>query len=299
MVIYKIENKINGKVYIGQTNDFKLRINGHKSNAFNPKSNSYNLPICCAIRKYGWDNFTKIIIETIEDDKGYEYVDKRERYYIEYYNSLCDNNGYNIELGGVGGPKREKLTYEEKLYMSNIFTPEEIKDIQNLLILGEEKIKIREKYYPRLGESYLDNINSGANFGNEEWDYPLHVYKHYSVKYTRQEMDEIRKEISEGKFYKDIHEKWNISQGLLSLINNGKIWYDDKYTYPLSYRSTSRLQNRNTWVKEVQEDLINSNMSLKDIANKYNKAYSTIKKINTGSSHRNSNYKYPLTKNRK
>jgi hypothetical protein len=44
---------------------------------------------------------------------------------------------------------------------------------------------------------------------------------------------------------------------------------------------------------------MNSNLPMTEIAKKYDKAYSTIKKINYGQSHHNPEYLYPLTKNRK
>ena len=59
MVIYKFENKINGKVYIGQTvQKLSKRISSHKY----PSSNK-NLPIDAAIKKYGIENFNFELIE--------------------------------------------------------------------------------------------------------------------------------------------------------------------------------------------------------------------------------------------
>ena len=85
---------------------------------------------------------------------------------------------------------------------------------------------------------------------------------------------------------------------MISLINNGKQWYEREYNYPLKYCNNSRNHSANTWVKDVQYDLINSSLTMKEISKKYDKAYSTIKKINYGNSHRNPTYKYPLTSNR-
>lgn len=99
--IYLITNKINGKQYIGQTRqDFKQRMRDHVSKAKYNKTNSY---LHSAIRKHGWDNFTKEIIETIKTDSLEELIQKlneKEIYYIKYYNSLFSQNGYNISDGG-------------------------------------------------------------------------------------------------------------------------------------------------------------------------------------------------------
>lgn len=293
-----MQNLINNKIYIGQTNNFKVRMNNHKSDAFNKKSSSYNSPLSSAIRKYGWENFQNNIIEEIpESNEDWKITDQKEKYYIEYYCSLSNQNGYNISLGGQGCPKRP-LTYEEKLRQSRIFSKNEIKDIQRMLREGEQSFVIREKYYPRLSHSYIDNINNGVNFYNEEWKYPLNKFLERSKYFTSQEIKQIKNDIRKDMSYKEIAEKWNISIGFISSINNGKSWYNKNEKYPLCTKNHSRLHNK-IWVEAIQNDLINTNLPMTKIAQKYNKAYSTVKKINSGFSHKNNNFKYPLTSNRK
>lgn len=298
--IYKMENKINGKKYIGQTNNFRLRMNGHKSDAFNKNSTAYNYPLSCAIRKYGWDNFNNAIIEEIPDDESFEIVDEREKYFIQYYDSLSNKSGYNITIGGQGCP-RQKLSYEERIKKSKLFTADEIKDIQQLLKQQIEKSKIRTKYYPRLTLSYLENINAGLNFKNDDWEYPLCDYTKLikkSDRFSEQEIVLIKEDIKSNLTYQQIAEKWNITIGFISSINNGKSWFDKKEHYPLCVKGHSSIHNQE-WVKMVQNDLMNSNLPLIEISKKYNKSYSTIKKINSGSSHKLTECIYPLTKNRK
>ena len=276
---------------------------GHKSVAFNKNANNYKLHLYQAIRKYSWDNFSKEIIEEISDEESQEYVDERERYYIEVYDSTNREKGYNIDLGGQNGAKKQKLTFEQKVAMSNLFTLEEVIDIQNLLIKGTPKKEILEKYSSKLTDSLLDNINSGTNFKNDKLNYPLFDYLHsnYSVKFTREEQRLIQQDLIDGKLiYKEIAKKWGIkSLGLISLINNGSIWKNEELEYPLSSRNFSRLHNFRTWVRPVQNDLMSSNLTIAQIAKKYNKSYDTIRKINRGDSYYNSDYVYPLISNRK
>ena len=52
--IYKIQNLINGKIYIGQSVHIKARFNAHKSEARNGNTR----PLYNAIRKYGVENFS-------------------------------------------------------------------------------------------------------------------------------------------------------------------------------------------------------------------------------------------------
>lgn len=93
--IYKITNIINNKIYIDQSINIAERWYQHKSKAFNENELGYNSAIHYAFRKYGIENF---VFEIIEECKTSE-LDFKERYWIQYYNSLSPN-GYNILEGG-------------------------------------------------------------------------------------------------------------------------------------------------------------------------------------------------------
>lgn len=102
-LIYKHTNLINGKIYIGQT---KQTANNRWANGlgYNPYSNSRNCVFWNAIQKYGWNSFKHEIIEDNIQTK--EEADKRETYWIKYFNSyigFSNPNGYNMTLGGSSG----------------------------------------------------------------------------------------------------------------------------------------------------------------------------------------------------
>lgn len=105
--IYKITNKINGKVYIGQTiQSLKDRFNRHCSDY---KDNHFNMPIKQAILKYGKENFAIELIEEVEQDK----LNEREVYWISIYDSY--NKGYNCTKGGQNGATvQPKLSWREE-----------------------------------------------------------------------------------------------------------------------------------------------------------------------------------------
>lgn len=98
--IYKITNKINGKVYIGQTTtDIESRWNKHKYACYNPNSDTYNTKFYRGIRKYGFNNFTVELVEQCNDSE----LNDKEQYWIQFYNSY--SKGYNSTIGGEGGTK--------------------------------------------------------------------------------------------------------------------------------------------------------------------------------------------------
>lgn len=92
LVVYKVENKINDKVYIGATCNFSRRKAQHIHTA---KNNSTNSLFHKDIRDYGKDNFEWKIIEKCSNKN---YLEENEKYYIKLYGTRC----YNDSIGGKG-----------------------------------------------------------------------------------------------------------------------------------------------------------------------------------------------------
>ena len=81
------------------------------------------------------------------------------------------------------------------------------------------------------------------------------------------------------------------------MINSGKYFYSEKDTYPLCDKSGNKAQNE-IWVQGIIKDILETNLSLKEISQKWNKSYATVKNINSGRSHKKEKYKYPLRDNK-
>lgn len=176
--IYKITNKINNKIYIGQSIDIERRWRAHKTEPFNINSDNYNTVFYKAIRKYGIDNFTFEVIEECSKDK----LNEREEYWINYYNSYVnaeESNGYNMTLGGDNYPRTYDINKVQELW-ENGSTYAEIIDIVGCskatltILLTELSIPLHERYqranvykahpvqqYSRQGE-LLNEFNSLA-----------------------------------------------------------------------------------------------------------------------------------------
>lgn len=93
MIIYKVTNRINNKVYIGQTvKSLSQRWKQHCA----PSSGCTALHN--AIAKYGAENFT---VEQIDVACSREELDEKEKYWIAHYDSFVPR-GYNLSEGGDG-----------------------------------------------------------------------------------------------------------------------------------------------------------------------------------------------------
>lgn len=106
MVVYKITNNINGKVYIGQTVQYSTRrISNHKY--YLRLGTHYSSHLQRAWNKYGEDNFT---FENIDTASSIEELNEKEQYWIAFYKSVDPEFGYNLDHGGGNG----RMTEENK-----------------------------------------------------------------------------------------------------------------------------------------------------------------------------------------
>ncbi len=107
--VYMHRNKINNKVYIGQTGtsveDRWQNGKGYKGCTLFER----------AIKKYGWDNFKHIILE---DNLTREEIGQAENNFITLYDSTNPAKGYNISTGGESGHVGVKMSDEARERMS-------------------------------------------------------------------------------------------------------------------------------------------------------------------------------------
>lgn len=140
--IYKIENKINGKVYIGQSVDIDRRFREHKRRS--------EQQIDFAIQKYGIDNFNFDIIEecSLSD------LNDKEEYWTLYYNSIIPN-GYNLGIVKSFGVGEENP--------SSILTNEDIKIIRECYKnkTFSSAAELARQLYPERSAEYISQIFYG------------------------------------------------------------------------------------------------------------------------------------------
>lgn len=153
--VYKIENKINKKIYVGQTNNLDRRMQEHKHDERN------NHPIHNAIKKYGWENFEVSVLYY-----GVNYNEK-EKEYIKLYKSNRKEYGYNITAGGQDSSGENNP--QSKLSQSDVY--QIISDLK-----GNNSIECIAKKY-RTTVKTIRNINAGISWRIGSLQYPIRKRK--------------------------------------------------------------------------------------------------------------------------
>jgi len=100
--IYKIENLINGKAYVGQSVDIFRRWKNH-SNFWEAKKNWSGIKY--ALHKHGLQNFRFIVLEECSKED----LNDKEIHWIKELNTQSPN-GYNMTAGGGGSLNASKQT---------------------------------------------------------------------------------------------------------------------------------------------------------------------------------------------
>lgn len=114
--IYKIINDINDKIYVGQTHkSIYERFNRHCRESV--WKNTKKMPIILAIKKYGKQHFSVLLLEELSEIASQIDIDNKEIEWGLKLNSLSPN-GYNLKLGNGNGIISEET--KRKLSKSNL-----------------------------------------------------------------------------------------------------------------------------------------------------------------------------------
>ena len=110
MIVYKATNRLNGKIYIGQSQQpLQERIKGHFRFSRYKEGGAFQK----AMREYGSNNFKWEVLRICDN---IESLNAFEQYYILYYDSM--NSGYNRTSGGLNCKISKKT--KEKLKQANL-----------------------------------------------------------------------------------------------------------------------------------------------------------------------------------
>ena len=148
--IYKITNKINGKIYIGQSWNIENRFRQHKKN-------EHNKYLKRSYEKYGIENFLFETVRTFSDSGITQpLLDVFENVYVNQFDARNSEKGYNLReptSRGKHSEESKKLMSEyragkrvgENATMFGKHHSEETKKKQSLSSLGKPKSEEHKK----------------------------------------------------------------------------------------------------------------------------------------------------------
>jgi len=198
MIIYKITNIVNSKIYVGQTiGSLYDRWCGHKSET----KRGYKYPLYQAFVKYGIDNFTVELLETLPINSTQEDLDNREKWWIATLQTLSPK-GYNLDVGGRGRGRFSEETLR-KMSLAKIGKkrkPYSKETCQRLSVVNKGK---------KMSEEAKRNM-SKASKGRIPWNKGI------------PQTEEVKKKISDVKIGKKRGPLSEETKRKLSIANTGK-----------------------------------------------------------------------------
>ncbi len=206
--IYKIVNIENNKIYIGKTKKyykdlkfgFENRFKNHIASAFSKSKRNDCPKLYNAIRKYGKDKFkVELLCECSMDE-----IDNKEIKYISEYDSINDEKGYNISLGG-GGRSVVNISEEtrQKISLKQSDTEMNIKPYyKNSIHIG---YTIQRK---QNGKAYRKYFTKSSNTLEENYEL------------SQKWLNNIKNSILVNDKY---NKKNNLPQNICEIIKNDKI----------------------------------------------------------------------------
>lgn len=254
--IYKIENKINKKKYIGQSMNIEKRWKKHR---YLLNSNKHhNQYLQNAWNKYKEKCFIFNIIEVCDPD----IINDREQYWIDKFDSY--NNGYNLDKGGKG-----VLGYKKNIY--RVIKKEVQRGDQRYQLINPNSYPIKTSIFKEELDAFCVSLNNQEITEDEV----LFLMKQKEKEYRRQNthgyiilqnlgIDYLILESKKGRNKKDIMNLYDISQTSFDnfLQDNNTNWREITikgemlkiYDYDEKYDIQKQLNNGKT-IHQIRKDI--------------------------------------------
>ena len=254
MVVYKIENTENGKIYIGSTNNYQKRKRKHKRKL--RKFDHYNNHLQRSWNKYGSRNFEFSILEIVKEEK--DLLDC-EQYYLDKLEPE-----YNIASNAIAPMRGKSHSKEAKKIISkkqsgennNMYGKHHCEEAKRKMSEATKGGERSEKTKEKISKTLKDKEKINKRLSGKS--HPMYG-KHHSKK-TKRKMSEAHK----GREYSEkTRQKMGEAQ---KGEKNGNVKLTKKK------------------VKIIKYLLDGENFTLEEIAKMYGVALSTIGQIKIGGS---------------
>jgi len=169
MIVYKTENLVDGKIYVGKYEGERTTYLGS------------GIYLKRAIFKYGKENFKRTTIDISEDRRE---LCLKEIFWINFYDSKNSEIGYNISDGGDGFNGHHSYETRQKIgiFHKGKFRSEETK--KKISQGRKEYLSVNPIFFSEETRQKISASNSGENNG---------FYGKKHSKETKQKMSESRK----------------------------------------------------------------------------------------------------------
>ena len=206
MIIYKITNIINNKIYIGQT-ILSIKRRWIKHCQKNQCVNLYR-----AICKYGRDSFK---IEQIDSASNQEELNVKEEYWIRFYDSMNPKKGYNLKSGGSRGKASDET--KKKLRESHL----------GIKLSEEHKLKISKgNLGKKMSKESIEKtrLKNKGKIRTIEQKLAISGENNYNSKLTKEKVIEIRELYKSGVKIKELCEIYKVTRGCINGVILNKNW---------------------------------------------------------------------------
>ena len=298
MGVYKITNKVDGKVYVGASAWLYKRRGEHLADLRRNRHGNHKLQLAYNI--HGEENFTFEILEYVSDKK---YLDEREDYWTKELKSNIDEFGYNMRPIYVNTNLGRKYNEEQKQKISKNrkgkgtgkrnHSPETIKlksemcKAQNLSQYHTEEVK--EKMRNKIREQHCDvpipEVQKQAISEHNRGEL------NKAAKLTNDKVMEILELLKNSKMsIKKIAKLFDVEGSMIYSIKSGKSWRHITKPYieengPLRERN-SNYKGHPSVAEEQAIEIIKAieehTATQKQLAEKYKVSKSTISSIARG-----------------
>lgn len=217
-------------------------------------------------------------------------------YYIYCYTNKLNGHKYVGQTNNIERRQREhkSTSYNPKSVSYNDLVHKKMRqygydnfnfDVLEVLYTDDiEVVNAQEQFWIKKLDTYCGHgkgYNMDLGGGQPE----------HSRVVSKEDIIAIKQMLKNKEPFIDIQKRFNISAAFVSSINHGIYYYDDKENYPLCkyYKDDSDYD-------ELIDLLVNTDLSLAEIARQLDLGYSTVKKINAGTLRPGLYPTYPIRK---